>query len=294
MAVAPRPVKLIWTREEDMRHDYYRPAVAARLSARVDADGRPLRWTNRFTGEPLMDVPAATPIYSVAEHDLRAIAPPEHLRTGSWRSVAHSQHGFFAESFADELAHAAGTDPYAFRRALLSARPRHLAVLDRVAAMSKWGSPLGTDRARGMAIVEAFGTIVGEVAEVSVEDSGRIRVHRICAAVDCGQVVHPDQAEAQIQGSIVFGLSAALFHEITLEAGAVAEGNFPAYDMVRLADAPAIEIEFIESDASLGGLGEPGLPPVAPAIANAVFALTGQRLRKLPLRLDPTARLSGA
>ena len=284
-ALAPRPVKLIWSREEDMRHDYYRPAVLARMESALEADGRPLSWTSHFTGAGFLDTAAAKPIYAVDATQIRVAAAPVHLRTGSWRSVASSQHGFFMESFIDELAYAAGQDPFEYRRALLRGKPRQLAVLERAATMAGWGSALPDGRARGIAIVECFGTTAAEVAEVGVEAGGAIRVHRVDAAVDCGLVVNPGQALAQVQGAIIFGLSAALFHEISVRGGAVVQGNFPDYDMVRLANAPRVNVQFLDSDAPMGGLGEPGVPPIAPAVANAVFALTGKRLRDLPLRL---------
>jgi isoquinoline 1-oxidoreductase beta subunit len=209
-----------------------------------------------------------------------------HLRTVSWRSVAYSYQGFFMESFVDELAHAAGRDPLEYRLALLGDKPLHHALLQRAATMAGWGNALPAGVARGVAIVECFGTRVAEVAQVSVEANGVIRVHRVDAAVDCGLVVNPGQALAQIQGGIIFGLSAALFQEITVRAGAVVQRSFPDYEMLRLANAPRVNVEFLESDAPMGGLGEPGVPPIAPAVANAVFALTGQRLRSLPLRLS--------
>jgi isoquinoline 1-oxidoreductase beta subunit len=277
-------VKLVWSREEDMRHGYYRPLVAARLRAALDSQGRPLSWTSRFTGGRT-DAMAARPPYDIEEVDVRAVAPPEHLRTGAWRSVASSQHGFFVESFVDELAYAAGRDPVEFRIALLEREPRHRAVLERVAEMSGWGTSTAPDRARGVAIVESFGSIVAQVAEVGIDAQGRVRVHRVHATVDCGLAVNPQQAEAQIQGGIIFGLSAALYHEITVRGGAVEQRNFPDYPMVRLADAPEVSVEFVDSGGPIGGLGEPGVPPVAPAVANALYALTGQRLRRLPLRV---------
>jgi len=283
-AVSPTPVKLVWSREEDMGHDFYRPAVVARLGARLDADGGIARWQCFCTGDPFMDSMAAAPIYAAGETDVRVRRPPEHLRTGSWRSVAWSQHGFFTESFVDELAHASGSDPVAYRAALLDGRPRHRRVLERVAAMAGWGAPTAAGHARGVAIVEAFGSIAAEVAEISIDSRGRIRVHEVWAAVDCGLVVNPDQALAQIEGGIVFGLSAALHQEITVRNGAVVERNFPDYEMLRLADTPRIHVELMETEGTIGGLGEPGVPPIAPAVANAVFALTGQRLRELPLR----------
>jgi len=282
---SPRPVKLVWSREEDMQHGYYRPFVLSRQSAVLGSDGRPLSWTHLFTGSRVGDMQAARPVYGVEELDVRAVSPPVHLRTGAWRSVAHSQHGFFVESFVDELAHAAGADPFEFRRSLLDHEPRHRAVLERVADAAGWGSTPPEGRARGIAIMESFGSIVAQVAEVSVEEGGTIRVHHVHAAVDCGIAVNPQQALAQVQGGIIFGTSATLFHEITVRGGAPVQRNFPEYEMVRLANAPRVSVSFVASDASIGGLGEPGVPPVAPAIANAVYALTGQRLRDLPLRL---------
>jgi isoquinoline 1-oxidoreductase subunit beta len=276
---------LIWSREEDMQHDYYRPAVLARMTSALDSGGGPISWTSHFTGAAFLDAPAATPIYAIDATDIRVAEAPVHLRIGSWRSVASSQHGFFMESFIDELAHAAGRDPLEYRSALLSHKPRHRAVLERAAAMAGWGHALPEGRARGIAIVECFGTTVAEVAEVGIDAAGAIRVHRVDAAVDCGLVVNPDQALAQVQGGIVFGLSTALFHEITVQRGAVVQRSFPDYDMIRLANAPRVNVEFLASDAPMGGLGEPGVPPIAPAVANALFALTGQRLRTLPLRL---------
>ncbi|HUF77152.1 MAG TPA: xanthine dehydrogenase family protein molybdopterin-binding subunit, partial [Longimicrobiales bacterium] len=281
----PRPVKLVWSREEDMRHGYYRPFVIGRFRGALDGQGTPLLWASRFTGSRFGDVGAATPPYAVGESDIRAVAPPEHLRTGAWRSVASSQHGFFVESFIDELAHAAGRDPFEYRRALLEHEPRHRAVLERVAELAGWGTPAPDGRARGIAIVESFGSIVAQVAEVGLDANGQIRVYRVDAAVDCGLVVNPQQAEAQVQGGIVFGLSAALFHAITVRDGAVEQRNFPDYPMIRMADAPAVRVAFVDSGGPIGGLGEPGVPPVAPAVANALFALTGQRLRTLPLKL---------
>jgi len=282
---SPRPVKLIWSREEDMRHGYFRPFVLARFQGVLDEEGEALSWASRFTGSRFGDVGAATPVYEIEDKDVRAVAPPEHLRTGAWRSVASSQHGFFVESFVDELAHAAGRDPFEYRRALLGHEPRHLAVLERAAEMAGWDAAPPEGRARGIAIVESFGSIVAQVAEVGLEANGRIRVHRVDAAVDCGLVVNPQQAEAQIQGGVVFGLSAALFHKITVRHGAVEQQNFPDYDMIRLANAPRVNVSFVDSGGPIGGLGEPGVPPVAPAVANAVFALTGRRLRELPLGL---------
>ena len=282
---SPRPVKLIWSREEDMRHGYYRPFVMSRFRGALDDQDRLVSWASRFTGSRFGDMGAARPKYGIEETDVRAVAPPEHLRTGAWRSVAASQHGFFVESFMDELAHAAGRDPVEFRSELLAEEPRHRAVLERAAQMADWGTAPPEGRARGVAIVESFGSIVAQVAEVGLDANGAIRVYRVDAAVDCGFAVNPQQAMAQIQGGVVFGLSAALYHQITVREGAVEQRNFPDYEMVRLANAPHVNVEFVESGGPIGGLGEPGVPPVAPAVANALFVLTGQRLRSLPLTL---------
>jgi isoquinoline 1-oxidoreductase beta subunit len=281
-AVAPAPVKLIWHREEDIQHDFYRAAYVARLKGGLDAAGKPDSWTARFTGGAQMG--AARPPYRIANLDLKTIDVAAHVREGSWRSVEFSQQGFFVESFIDELAHAAKQDPMAYRLAALEGSPRHHAVLQRAAQLAGWGDALPAGQGRGVALVEAFGSIVAEVAQVEVSADGTIHVHRVTAVVDCGDLINPDIAAAQIEGGIVFGLSAALYGEITIDRGRVQQANFNDYRPVRLAEAPRMTVEFIRSGAPLGGLGEPGVPPIAPAVANAVHAITGRRLRELPLQ----------
>jgi isoquinoline 1-oxidoreductase beta subunit len=286
MEMAPRPVKTIWSREEDFAQGTYRPGLTSRLKAALAPDGRPLAWSQLYVDNPAVESRStayAIP-YSIPNRSIRSIPIPSHVRVGTWRSVAHSQHAFYTESFIDELAHAAGQDAFRYRRDLLPAGSRHRRVLETAAGGAGWGEPLPAGVGRGIALVESFGTIVAHVIEASLEPRGVPRVHRVTAAVDCGQVCHPDTAAAQIEGAIVMGLSAAIAEEITIDAGAVAQHNFPDYPLLTLAQTPPrISVHFVASDGPWGGLGEPGLPPVAPALANAIFAATGRRLRSLPL-----------
>jgi isoquinoline 1-oxidoreductase beta subunit len=282
MALPGTPVKLIFTREQDLRHDYYRPNVTSRFKATLNADGTPAAWVNEYTTDHGSNAEAHI-VYEVPNQAYGAVKVVTPVPVGPWRSVEFSWHGFFVESFIDELAHHANRDPLEYRRALLKRKPRHLATLELAAEKAGWGAPLALGRARGIAMVECFGTIVVHVAEVEVSDEGALKVHRITSAVDCGLAVNPDGFKAQIEGAIVFGLSAALYGEITLAHGAVQQQNFPNYPVVRLADCPAIEVHVIESDAPFGGGGEPGTPPVAPAVTNAIFAATGIRIRELPI-----------
>ena len=294
------PVQVIWTREDDMTHDVYRPAAVARFSASIDAAGNVLAYDNKsasgsithqviertfgLTGagpdkttvEGEFDMPYEFPNQRIAH-----VIVPSAVPLGYWRSVGHSHNAFFKEGFISEMAHAAGKDPVEFRRGLLKNHPRHLAVLN--AAVEKAGrAPEG--RALGVALHQSFGTIVAEVAEVSVEGT-EIRVHKVTCAVDCGIAVNPNIIAQQMESGIVFGLSAALAGEITIKDGKVEQGNFDTYPVLRMDRAPQVDTIVIKSAAPPEGIGEPGVPPIAPAVADAVFALTGKRLRSLPLRL---------
>ena len=311
-----RPVQVIWSREDDIQHDFYRPVTAHALSAVLGADGLPVAWRQRIACQSIIrnwmpgwlpdfalslggaldhgvdpsavegsaDLPYAVPNLLV---DWRELTTP--VRVGYWRSVGHSQNSFVTESFVDELAAAAGQDPVAYRRALLKDDPRMLAVLELAAVKAGWETPPPEGRARGVAVVRSFGSIVAEVAEVSVSPAGLVRVHRVTCAVDCGTPVNPGLIEAQMQGGVVFGLTAALFGEITIDKGRVQQHNFYDYEMLRMAAAPVVEVHIVPSTEAPGGVGEPGVPPIAPAVANAVFALTGKRIRRLPLRLSASA-----
>ena len=301
-----RPVQLMWSREEDTAHDMYRPAALARLRAGVDSSGRVLAWeqhsasgsvTKSFV-ERLGFMPmgpdktnaegAADTPYEFANHKVEHTLVESAVPLGFWRSVGHSQNAFFTEAFLDELAAAAGKDPYQFRRSLLANHPRHLAVLDLAATRAGWNRPAPAGRARGIALHQSFGSIVAQVAEVSLVkgDKGLApKVHRVVCAIDCGTVINPDIVAAQMESGIVFGLTAALYGEITIKGGAVEQKNFPDYEMLRMADMPRIETHIVASAAFPGGVGEPGTPPVAPALANALYKLTGKPVRSLPIRL---------
>ena len=287
-AASPAPVKLVWSRENDIQHDFYRPAAMSRFAGALDGQGRPLAVASYYAGGG--NAEAVFMPYAIADRRDDARDAPHHIRTGEWRSVLNSQHGFFKESFIDELAHAAGKDPYRFRRDLLGDRPRFRAALDRAAAMADWDSPLPAREGRGIAICESFGSIVAQATHVAVSPAGELRVRRVCVAVDCGDVVNTDTAAAQMEGGVIFALSAAMVGEITIEGGRIAESNFRDHQMIRMADAPDVEVEFIRSDAWLGGLGEPSVPPLAPAVTNAIYAATGIRVRDLPIKNQDLSR----
>lgn len=303
-----RPVQLIWARQEDVQHDYYRPAMSARLTAALTESGDISGLVIRIAGPSVVEHTIGTPLikgfdptamlgistetssspgklqqYSVSNLLVEFAFQPTHVPLGYWRAVGASQNGFFIESFIDELAHAAKKDPYEFRRRLLRDSPRALAVLDRAAQEAGWGKPLPPGRFHGIAFSECVGSFVAQVAEVSVE-SGAITVHRIVGVIDCGMAVNPDSVVAQMQGSINMGLSTALKEEITIEDGRVRQSNFHDYEVLRMADAPMIDVHVINSGGEIGGAGEAGLPATAPAVANALFAATGKRVRALPLR----------
>jgi isoquinoline 1-oxidoreductase beta subunit len=294
------PVQLIWSREDDTTHDVYRPAALARFAASLDAAGNIAAWDSKSVSGAIghqffkrnLGLPGAGPDKTTAEgaFDMQYEIPNQRIRhvtadsavpIGYFRSVGHSHNAFFKESFIDELAHAAGQSGASFRRGLLHRHPRHLAVLN--AAVDKAGQP-PPGRAHGVALHQSFGTIVAQVAEVSVQDR-QIIVHRVVCAVDCGIAVNPGIISQQVESAVVFGLSAALSGEITIKDGKVEQGNFHQYEVLRMPQAPKVETIIMLSAEPPEGMGEPAVPPVAPAVANAVFALTGQRLRSLPLRL---------
>lgn len=282
MALPGTPVKLLYTREQDMQHDFYRPNVMSRMRAAFDSKGMPSAWSHDYTTDDDPN-PQAYIAYDIPSQEYRTAQIKTHIPTGPWRSVEASWHGFFVESFIDELAHQAKMDPVAYRLALLAKSPRHHAVVKTVAELAGWGAPLPPGQARGIAMFESFDSIVAHVAHIEVSPQGQLSVHRIVSAIDCGMAVNPDGLKHQIEGGIVFGLSATLFGSITIDKGAVMQSSFPDYNMVRLAECPEIEVHVVESKAPLGGAGEPGVPPVAPAITNAIFAATGVRIRELPL-----------
>ncbi|HJV75232.1 MAG TPA: xanthine dehydrogenase family protein molybdopterin-binding subunit [Noviherbaspirillum sp.] len=294
------PVQVIWSREDDIAHDFYRPAALARFSASLDTAGEVVAYENKLasgaithqvlertfgligagpdktTAEGAFDMP-----YEFAHQRIAHVTVPTPVPLGYWRSVGHSHNAFFKESFIDELAHAAARNPVAFRRSLLKKHPRHLAVLE--AAVAKAGNP-ASGRAHGVALHQSFGSIVAQVAEVSIE-ANTIRVHKVTCAIDCGIAVNPNIIAQQMESGVIFGLSAALYGEITIKDGKVRQQNFHDYPVLRIEHAPFVDTIVIKSAEPPEGVGEPGTPPIAPAVANAVFALTGKRLRSLPLRL---------
>ncbi len=292
------PVQLLWPREQDMAHDYYRPAYVCRCKAGFDPQGKLIAWATTSAGSS-MGAPsfldnstdgASNTAYAFPNARIAHLPVESPVPTGIWRSVAHSQNGFFTESFIDECAAAGGRDPVAFRAELLRGDDRHLRVLGRAAELANWGQAQGAaaegaKRAQGIAIHRSFGSVVAQVAQVSLTQDKQIRVHRVVCVVDCGMPVNPNLIRQQMESGIVFGLSAALRGEISIEKGRVQQSNFHDYAPLRFDECPVIDVEIVASGDSPSGVGEPGTPPIAPAVANAVFALTGQRLRTLPLRI---------
>lgn len=286
------PVQVLWTREEDMQHDFYRPAAHVRLEGGLDSTGKLAAMTVRVAAQPIsgggnIDGPAVASIadtpYAIANYLVEYCRATNEVPVGYWRSVGPSQNTFIFESFVDELAHAAKRDPVEFRRELLVNDKRMLNVLNVAAERAKWGSPLPAGRARGIALVDDKGGRVAEVAEVSLT-GGKIKVHKVTLVADCGQIIHSGIVNAQMSGSVVAGLGAALYGEITIEKGRVKQTNFRDYPMLRIDEMPEIDVHVIKSSEEPGGVGEPGVPPIAAAVANALFTLTGVRAKRLPLR----------
>jgi isoquinoline 1-oxidoreductase subunit beta len=299
-----KPVRVIWTREDDTTGGYYRPMWYDRMSAGLDAEGNLIAWQHTIVGQSIMagtpfekamtkdgvdeasvegaaNSPYEIPNFFVSLHSPRTGVPVQW-----WRSVGHSHTGFVVESFIDEAAFAAGKDPYEFRRGLLAKHPRHRGVLELAARMAGWGTSGAPGRARGIAMHESFGSFVAQVAEVSVDTDGEIHVHKVVCAVDCGQVVNPSTIEAQMESAIVFGLSAVLYGAITFKNGRVEQANFDTYPVLRIGEMPLVEVHIVSSKEAPGGIGEPGTPPIAAAVTNAVFAATGKRIRRLPINQD--------
>jgi len=301
---AGAPVKVVWTREDDMRGGYYRPMWLHRLKVGVDAAGSPVAWEQAIVGQSIVEGTSFAPmlikngidgtsvegaadspyVKATPNHRVGLHSPKTPITVLWWRSVGHTHTAFVMESFVDELAHAAGQDPLAYRRRLLKDEPRRLGVLNLAAEKAGWGRPLPSGRFHGIAVHESFGSFVAQVAEVSVAGDG-IRVHRVVCAVDCGVCINPAGVAAQMEGGVVFGLTAALHGELTFQDGRLEQSNFHDYPMLRMREAPAIEVHIVPSAEKSGGAGEPGVPPIAPAVANAIFAATGKRLRRLPFRM---------
>src|SRR4030042_3883492 len=299
--VVKKPVKVIWTREDDMKGGYYRPMWYDRISAGLDDQGNLIAWQHTIVGQSILSGTAFDPKKDVdpasvegAENipyeiqnlffDLHSpkITIPVHW----WRSVGHSHTAFVVESFLDEVAQAAGKDPYEFRRKLLVKHPRHLGVLKLAVEKTGWEKPPPKGHGRGIAVHESFGSFVAQVAEVSVNPSGKVHVHKVVCAIDCGRIVNPDTIKAQMESGIVFGLSAVLHGEITFKNGRVDQSNFHDYPLLRMNEMPVVEVHIVPSEEKSGGVGEPGVPPIAPAVCNAIFSVTGKRIRRLPIRVE--------
>jgi len=297
-----KPIKLIWSREEDMQHGYYRPITQAKMTAGLDKDGNVTALHARLSGQSILAHLAPSRMVNGVDQiafqgwladELGYMGIPNllvdhavrntHVPVGFWRGVNHNQNAVYMECFIDELAHTAGKDPLDFRRTLLAKSPKHLAVLNAAAERAGWGAPLPKGVYRGLSQNCGFGAYTAAVAEVSVTPKGELTVHRIVAATDCGYAVNPDQIAAQVEGSFVYGLSTLFTSEITIEKGRVAQGNFDTYQVMRLAQMPKVETILVPSGGFWGGVGEPTIAVAAPAVLNAIFAATGRRVRSLPL-----------
>lgn len=299
-AMGGKPVQMLWTREEDMRHGFYRPMAALRFRAGLDAQQKPVAFVNRSVTHSILaqfrpdDVKngidrtsveglANTP-YAFGALRIEHLIQNTHVPVGFWRSVGGSQNAFALESFMDELAHAAGQDPAAFRRALLQSRADWLLVLDTLVQKSQWGKTMPKGSAQGLAIFESYGSVMGQVADVTVSKRGEVQVERVVCAIDCGHVVNPRTIAEQMESSVAYGLTALLYGQITISKGRVAEGNFDTYPMLRLANMPEVETHLALSGGDKwGGVGEPSVPTILPAVCNAIFTITGKRVRSLPL-----------
>ena len=294
------PVKVVWTREEDIQHDMYRPCFFDRISAGLDARGKPVAWNHRFAGSSIVarwlppgfnnGLDADTTegaihlAYALPNMHVEYVrVEPPGIPTAFWRSVGPSHNVFVIESFMDELAAAAKQDPVAYRRDLLANAPRAKAVLELAAEKAGWGQPLPDRVGRGISLQHAFETYMAQVAEVEVSRNGAVRVRRVICAVDCGTVINPDTVRAQIQSAVIFGITAALYGNITIKDGRVEQSNFDTYQILRIDEAPAIDVHIVQSREPPGGMGEAGTSAIAPAVTNAIFAATGKRLRKLPV-----------
>jgi isoquinoline 1-oxidoreductase beta subunit len=304
---AKAPVKVVWTREDDLKGGWYRPMWHDRFVAGLDASGNPVAWTHTIVGQSIMQGTlfeaygikdgvdsasvegAADLLYGIPNLQVDLHTPKIGVPVQWWRSVGHSHTGFSVEAFLDEVAHAGGKDPYELRRTLLANQPRMRAVLELAAQKANWGAKLPAGVGRGIATHFSFDSYVAQVVEASVEKNGTVRVHRVVCAVDCGTVINPDTVRAQMEGGIIFGLTAALKTEITLKDGRVQQDNFHDYQMLRIFESPEIEVHIVPSSENPTGVGEPGVPPVAPALANAIFAVTGKRIRRLPIRASDLA-----
>ena len=299
-------VQVTWSREDDVQGDMYRPAALCKLTAGLDANGWPVAYKSRVVSPSIMSrfFPGsvkngldetsvegqANAKYGIPNFVVEYVLTETGIPVGFWRSVGNSQNGYITEAFMEELAHAAGKDSFEFRRKLLADAPRHRGVLEMAAEKAGWGKPLAAGRTRGIAVVESFGSFVAEVAEVSFnKSSGEVKVHRVVCAVDCGKHVNPDTVAAQMEGGIVYGLTAALKGQITIAKGRVQQSNFHDYEMLRMNETPKVEVHIVPSNDPPGGCGEPGTPPVAPAVCNAIFAATGKPIRRLPIRREDLA-----